>query len=75
MAVRINRWNLYQQPIASQMEYHRSRRAEAREQIDKATQLANSFASITSNKVREEGNLVSQMAMQRMGGQRVSKQA
>lgn len=75
MAGSINRWNLYQQPVSAQMEYCRARRAEAKEMIAKNAQLAGSFASITSNRVREEGNLFSQIAMKRMSGQRVSKTA
>jgi hypothetical protein len=62
MATRINRWDIYEQPIASQMEYRRARRAEAQEMIGKGTHLASSFASISSSRVIEEGNLFSRMA-------------
>jgi hypothetical protein len=75
MAASINRWNIYEQPIAAQMEYRRTRRAEAQEMIAKTSMLANSFASITSSRVLEEGNLFSRMATERMMGQRVSKSA
>lgn len=75
MATRITRWNIYEQPIASQMEYRRARRAEAQLMIGKTAQLASSFASISSSRVIEEGNLFSRMATERMMGQRVSKQA
>nr|WP_295890123.1 hypothetical protein [uncultured Devosia sp.] len=75
MAASINRWNLYEQPIASQMEYRQARRAEAREMMGKTAQLASSFASISSSRVIEEGNLFSRMATERMMGQRVSKSA
>jgi hypothetical protein len=75
MAASINRWNIHEQPIAAQMEYRRTRRAEAQEMIAKTSMLANSFASITSSRVLEEGNLFSRMATERMMGQRVSKSA
>jgi hypothetical protein len=75
MAASINRWNIHEQPIAAQMEYRRTRRAEAREMMGKSAQLASSFASITSSRVLEEGNLFSRMATERMAGQRVSKTA
>ena len=71
----IHRWNLYDQPIATQIEYRRSRRAEAQQMIAKTAQLANGFASISSSRVIEEGNLFSRMATERMMGQRVSKSA
>ena len=57
------------------MEYRRTRRAEAQEMIAKTSMLDNSFASITSSRVLEEGNLFSRMATERMMGQRVSKSA
>lgn len=75
MAEKITRWNMYQYPVASQMEYRQSRRAEAQAIIDKNTQIANSFASISANRVAEEGNLFSRIAMERMTGQKVSKRA
>jgi hypothetical protein len=68
MAASINRWNIHEQPIAAQMEYRRTRRAEAQEMIAKTSMLANSFASITSSRVLEEGNLFSRMATERMMG-------
>jgi hypothetical protein len=75
MANGINRWNLYEQPIAAQVEYRKARRAEAQQMIAKTAQLANGFASISSSRVIEEGNLFSRMATERMMGQRVSKSA
>jgi hypothetical protein len=75
MAHGINRWNLYEQPITTQMEYRKARRAEAQQMIARTAQLANGFASISSSRVIEEGNLFSRMATERMAGQRVSKSA
>ena len=72
MAEKISRWNLHQYSITAQMEYRRSRRAEALQIIGKSSQIANSFASITSNHVAEEGNLFSRIAVERMG-RKVSK--
>ena len=75
MADRITRWNIYEQPIAAQMDYRRARRAEAVEMTARNAALANGFASISSNRVAEEGNLFSRIAMERIAGQRVSKSA
>ena len=75
MADRITRWNLYEHPVATQIAYRRSRRAEALEMMGKTAQLATSFASISSSRVIEEGNLFSRMATERMAGQRVAKSA
>jgi hypothetical protein len=43
--------------------------------MGKTAQLAASFASISSSRVIEEGNLFSRMATERMAGQRVAKNA
>ena len=74
MADKITRFNMHEYPMATQMEYRRARRAEALEMIAKTSQLANSFASISSNRAIEEGNLFSKIAMERMGT-KVSKRA
>jgi hypothetical protein len=75
MTERITRWNIHEQPFATRMAYRRSRRAEVLEMIGKTAQLATSFASISSSRVIEEGNLFSRMATERMAGQRVAKNA
>jgi hypothetical protein len=75
MAEKITRWNMYQYSIADQMEYRRSRREEAQAIIDSNAQLANSFATISSNKSIGEGDLFSRIAMERMTGTKVSKSA
>lgn len=71
---KISRWNMHKFPIASQMEYRKARRAEAQAIIDKNAQIANGFAAISKNRIAEEGNLFSRIAMERMG-QKVSKRA
>mgnify|MGYP000899327604 FL=1 len=75
MAEKITRWNLHRQPIATQMEYRRARREEARAVIEKNAQIANGFAAISTHRAAEEGNLFSRIAMERMKGQKVSKSA
>ena len=52
----------------------KARKIEAQAIIDKNAQIANGFAAISKNRVAEEGNLFSRIAMERMG-QKVSKRA
>lgn len=73
MADKITRFNLHEFSIATQMEYRKARRAEAREIAERNAQFANSFASIKGNQAVGEGNIFSRIAMERMAGQRVSK--
>ena len=75
MAEKITRFNLHQYPISTQMDYRRQRKEEALASIEKSSQLANNFASISSARASEEGNLFSRIAMERMQGRTVRKTA
>jgi len=65
-STRINRYNMHQLSPYERMQYQRERRAAAAEIAQKNASMANSFASIQSNKAVEMGNLFSKMAMQRI---------
>lgn len=67
---KITRFNMHQLPPYERMQHMRARRAEAAEAAQRQANLANSFATIQSNKVIELGNLFSRIAMSR-----ISKQA
>lgn len=64
--VKITRFNMHQLPPYERIQYQRERRAAAAELAQKNASLANSFASIQSNKAAEMGNLFSKIAMQRI---------
>jgi hypothetical protein len=72
---KITRWNMHQLSSYEQMQYHRERRAAAREQQQKTASLANGFAAIRNNLVVEQGNLFSRIALERMKAQKLSKLA
>jgi hypothetical protein len=55
--------------------FYDAHREEAQAIIDSNAQLANSFATISSNKSIGEGDLFSRIAMERMTGTKVSKSA
>lgn len=64
--MKINRFNIHQLPAYDRMQHQRQRRAEAAEQAARMSGLAQGFASIQTNTVREQGNLISKIAMSRM---------
>ncbi|WP_375600106.1 hypothetical protein [Devosia sp. Naph2] len=65
-STKINRYNMHQLSPYERIQYQRERRAAAAETAQKNAIMANSFASIQSNKAVEMGNLFSKMAMQRI---------
>jgi len=65
-STKINRYNMHQLSPHERIQYQRERRAAAAETAQKNASMANSFASIQSNKAVEMGNLFSKMAMQRI---------
>ena len=65
-STKINRYNMHQLSPYERIQYQRERRAAAAETAQKNASMANSFASIQSNKAVEMGNLFSKMAMQRI---------
>ena len=62
-STKINRYNMHQLSPYERIQYQRERRAAAAETAQKNASMANSFASIQSNKAVEMGNLFSKMAM------------
>ncbi len=64
--MKITRFNIHQLPPYERLQLQRQQRAEAAEQAAKMSSLAQGFASIQTNTVREQGNLISQIAMSRM---------
>jgi hypothetical protein len=66
MASGINRWNMHSYSAYERMAYTRSRRAEAAQMVARSSALANSFATIQSNNMVEQGNLISRVAMSRI---------
>ncbi|WIY51778.1 hypothetical protein O9Z70_09790 [Devosia sp. YIM 151766] len=64
---RITRWNAYQLSSYEQLQYHRERRAQIREEIAKMNAQASSLTSVQMQKAVGMGDLVSRMAMERIG--------
>lgn len=63
---RITRWNVTQLSSFEQLQFHRERRAQARESIAKMNAQASSFGNIQVNKSIAMGDITSRMAMARM---------
>lgn len=63
---RITRWNVTQLSSYEQLQFHRERRAQAREAIAKINSQASSFGNIQVNKSIAMGDITSRIAMARM---------
>ncbi len=63
---RITRWNVTQLSSFEQLQFHRERRAQAREAIAKMNAQASSFGNIQVNKSVAMGDITSRIAMARM---------
>lgn len=61
-------WNISKLSSYEQIQYHRERRAAAREAQQKMAAQAESFAAIQTNNAVGMGNLISRAAMQRITG-------
>lgn len=70
-AGRITRWNVTQLSSYEQLQFHRERRAQAREAIAKMNSQASAFGNIQVQKSVGMGDIASRVAMARM----VSKKA
>ncbi len=71
ISTRVTRWNMHQLSSYEQLQYHRERRAKAREAIAKMNAQAHAFNNIQVQKSVAMGDIVSRMAVARM----VSKKA
>lgn len=63
---RITRWNVTQLSSYEQLQFHRERRAQAREAIAKMNAQASSFGNIQVNQSIGMGDITSRIAMSRM---------
>lgn len=69
---KITRWSVTQLSSYEQMQFHRERRAQARESIAKMSAQASNFGNIQVNKSVAMGDITSRIAMNRI---KLSKQA
>lgn len=67
---RITRWNVAQLSSYEQLQYHRERRAAAREEVAKMNAQAGNFTSIQMQKSIGMGDITSRVAMARMAASR-----
>lgn len=65
---KISSWKVGRLSSYEQIQYHRERRAAARETQQKFAAQAQGFASIQTNSAVELGNIVSRVAMKRITG-------
>jgi len=67
---RTTRWTAYKLPSYDQLQFHRERRAQARDAIAKMNAQASSFGNIQVNKSVAMGDITSRMAMARIAASR-----